>query len=77
MTDLQQTWLEKESHGDPKIEEGAHLLRRKINDWVQHLNDSGLASPYALSALWELTEQIGVWCGEGDDRPRCDFVDVP
>lgn len=73
MTDIQQTWLNKEacmhyangveSREDSDFEMGAKALQNKLYNWVEHIEQEGVASPYVLSAMWELVEQIQTWCG--------------
>lgn len=72
------TWLsELATDKPPAFTEGAHALQRRISSFVQHIQDEGIASPYALSALWELVETIEEWCGrDGNDNAGDDNRDV-
>lgn len=66
MSDIQATWLENEASRRSAPEEffhGAKLLQDKISNWILAIQGEGIASPYALSAMWELTERIEEWCG--------------
>ncbi len=69
MSDILDSWLDKEASRSTNSDafiDGAKLLQSRVSGWIMAISSSESLSPYARSALFELMDEMSVWCGDAE-----------